>query len=119
MATQEIDRTVWPAFFDDFSRQNEGSMARIETMGADVGDQQTGTLPFQGISFDTKGSGAGSITIMLGTEEADHLERTLASPTHVTLKPAGEAGPTVLEIQVKDDATTLLHLEPVLALPAP
>jgi hypothetical protein len=118
MATQEIDRATWSAFFDDFSRQYEGALARIETVGTDVGDQQTETLPFQGISFDAKGSGVGLVTIMLGTEAGDHLEREI-KPISVKVKPAGEAGPTVLELQAEGEATILLHLEPALALPAP
>lgn len=119
MATQEIDRASWPVFFDELSRRNEGALARIETVGADVGDQQTATLPFQGISFDAKGSDAGAITIMLGTETSDHMERMITAPKSVYLKPAGEAGPTVLEIQVENSATVLLYLEQALALPAP
>ncbi len=119
MATQEIDKATWPVFFDELSRQNEGAMASIETVGVDVGDQETATLPFQGVSFDAKGSDAGAIIIMLGTEGDDHLERIITAPKAVYLKPAGEAGPTVLEIQVEDEATVLLHLAPALALPAP
>ena len=118
MATQEIDKTSWSVFFDDFSRQYEGALARIETIGADVGDQQTELMPFQGISFDAKGSGAGEVTIMLGTETGDHLEREI-KPSSVKVKPAGEAGPAVLELQSDGAATILLHLEPALALPAP
>ncbi len=119
MSTQQIPRDEWPVFFDSFSRQNEGTLATLETLSEDSGDQQTQTMPFQGVSYEARGSDAGSIIIMLGTEADDHLERTVFSPTVVQLKPAGEAGPTVLEIETSDGPTVLLHLAPAIALPAP
>lgn len=118
MTTQEIDRPTWPVFFDEFSRQNEGAMARIETVGSDVGDQRTETLPFQGISFDAKRSDAGAVIIMLGTAEDDHIERMIAA-TSVKLKPANGTCCDVLEIQADNGPTTLLHIERVPALPSP
>ena len=118
MSTQQIPRNEWPAFFDSFSRQNEGALASLESLSADIGDQQTQTMPFQGISYESRGSDAGAIIIMLGTEADDHLERTISNPTTVYLKPAGEAGPTVLEIEADGEPTVLLHLAPAIALPA-
>jgi hypothetical protein len=119
MATQEIPRDQWPTFFDEFSRQYEGALGRIETIGTDIGDQQTATLPFQGVSFDAKGSESGSVIVLLGTEIMDHLERVIQNPASVQVKPAGAAGPAVLEIRMDDDTTVLLHLERALALNAP
>jgi hypothetical protein len=119
MSTQTINRNEWPTFFDAFSRQNEGALATMETLSDDFGDQQTDTLPFQGISFESKGSDTGAIIIMLGTEAESHLERVIATPTSVYLKPDGEAGPTVLEIRSEGEPTVLLHLKQAVALPSP
>lgn len=118
MTTQEIDRATWPVFFDEFSRQNEGAMARIETIGTDVGDQRTETYPFQGITFEQKGSDIGSVIIMLGTADNDHIERMIDAKS-VKLKPANGTCCDVLEIQASEGPTTLLHIERVLALPGP
>lgn len=117
--TLEIGREEWPSFLDEFSRQHQGEMATLEAMSEDVGDQTETPLPFGGISFDAKGSAAGTITLMLGTERGDHIERAVAAPTHVRLKLAGEATPLVLEIEAEGEPTLLLHLEPCLALPSP
>ena len=116
MATQEIPREQWPAFLDEFSRLNEGYMASLETLDEEAGDLTTDPLPFQGISLETKGSAVGTIMIMLGTEGDDHTERAVPNPTALMLKPAGEAGPAVLEIKTSDNMTLLLSLEPAPAL---
>src|SRR5579875_664672 len=117
MSTQAISRDEWPAFFDTFSQENEGALATLETLSDDSGDQQTQALPFQGISFDKDGSDAGAIIVMLGTEASSHVERIIPTPTAVFLKPAGEAGPAVLEILADGEPTILLHLQPAAALP--
>ena len=119
MSTQAISRDEWPAFFDAFSRQNEGALATLETLSDDTGDQQTQALPFQGISFDKNGSDAGAIIVMLGTDASSHVERIIPTPTAVYLKPAGEAGPAVLEILADGEPTVLLHVQPTVALPNP
>jgi hypothetical protein len=119
MSTQRISRADWPTFFDTFSHQNEGALAALETLSDDIGDQQTEALPFQGISFETKGSDTGAIIIMLGTEASSHVERVIPAPTAIYLKPDGEAGPAVLEILSEGEPTTLLHIKQPAALPSP
>ncbi len=117
--TQEIERGEWAAFADNFTKQHAGASATLEMVGTDVGDQYAAeNLPFVGMTLERKGSDAGALTLMLGTEGNDHLERLIAGPkslkVHVT--PAGE---TVLEIMAEDEPTLLLHLQTLTALPAP
>ena len=119
MSTQTINRDDWASFFDTFSHENEGALAALETLSDDDGDQQTQALPFQGISFETKGSDTGAIIIMLGTDASSHIERVITAPTAVYFKPDGEAGPAVLEILSEGVPATLLHLQPMAALPSP
>ena len=117
--TQMIDKGDWAAFAEDFSKQHAGENATLEMVGNDVGDQYAAeNLPFVGMSLEQKGSDAGSLVLMLGTEGEDSMERFIAGPqslkVHVT--PEGE---TVVEIEAEDEPTLLLHLTPLTALPAP
>lgn len=117
--TQIVDKSGWAAFAEQFSEQHAGETATLEMLGADVGDQYAAeNLPFVGMTLEAKGSAAGSLTLMLGTEGTDHMERLIAGPqsleVHVT--PNGE---TILQIKAADEPTLLLHLMPLTALPAP
>ena len=117
--TQTIERENWAAFAEDFSKQHAGETASLEMLGTDTGDQYAAeNLPFVGMTLEAKGSDAGSLVLMLGTEGPDHLERFIAGPksleVHVT--PDGE---TVLKIEADDEPTLLLHLQALAALPAP
>jgi hypothetical protein len=117
--TQEIERSEWAAFAEEFTRQHAGESAALEMVGTDVGDQYAAeNLPFVGMTLERKGSDAGALTLMLGTEGDDHLERLIAGlkslKVHVT--PAGE---TVLEIKADDEPTLLLHLQTLPALSSP
>ncbi len=117
--TQTIDRSDWAAFAEEFSKQHTGETATLEMVGTDIGDQYAAeNLPFVGMTLESKGSAAGSLVLMLGTEGEDSMERFIAGPkslqVHVT--PAGE---TVVEIEAADEPTLLLHLTPLTALPAP
>ncbi len=116
--TQNIERGEWAAFAEDFSKQHQGAIASLESVGVDDGDQYAAeNLPFVGMTLESKGSAAGSLVLMLGTEGASHIERLIAAPqslmVHVT--PDGE---TVLEIKADDDPTLLLHLQAPKEAPA-
>jgi hypothetical protein len=117
--TQTIDRGNWAAFAEDFSKQHAGETATLEMIGTDVGDQYAAqNLPFVGMTLESKGSDAGALVLMLGTEGDKNMERFIAGPkslkVHVT--PEGE---TIVEIEAADEPTLLLHLMPLAALPAP
>jgi|GEM_PF-1176460 len=117
--TQTIERGDWAVFAEDFSKQHAGENASLEMVGSDIGAQYAAeNLPFVGMTLEAKGSAAGSLTLMLGTERPNHLERVIAGPQslEVHLTPEGE---TILKIQATDEPTLLLHLAPLIALPAP
>ena len=70
------------------------------------------------MTLESKGSAAGSLVLMLGTEGTDHMERLIAGPRSLKVHTTAE-GETVLEIEAADEPTLLLHLSPLLALPVP
>ncbi len=111
MATHDIAREGWAEFFDDFSKARQGVMVSIETVAprTDGPQTQTRALPFVGITFEDKGSGANTIQIMAGTETDDHLTHTVTNPQRVFHKTgagvmSAEVNPDeVLEITASED----------------
>jgi len=64
-----IKQEQWKTFLDDFSKRNQSRATRLEVVGNDIGAQlEEDYLPLEGVSFDEKGSDAGSVMIMLGSE---------------------------------------------------
>jgi hypothetical protein len=67
----EIPRDKWKDFLDEFSKRNQLRPTRIEVIGQEIGAQEEeDLLPFVGISFERKGTAAGSVEIILGGETA-------------------------------------------------
>jgi hypothetical protein len=75
MNTQEIPRTDWPQFFQDFTRRHEGWRCTIEVLGDALGAQfQASGLPLGGINSDDSG-----IVVQLAGE----AEHRIPAPEHV------------------------------------
>lgn len=85
MPTREISRDQWPAFLDEFSRRRAGARVTIEVVNGPQADPRFTArhLPLVGVSYDEKGSGAGHIEILAGTEADDHITHTVVQPVHL------------------------------------
>ncbi|MGH9969881.1 MAG: DUF5335 family protein [Pyrinomonadaceae bacterium] len=74
-----IERDQWKTFLDEFSKRNQLRATRLEIIGEVGAQEEEVYLPLVGISFEDKGSAAGSVEIILGGETAkeerhlDHL----------------------------------------------
>ena len=63
-----IEQDQWKSFLDDFSKRNQLRATRLEVVG-EFGDQEEEEyLPLVGVSFETKGTAAGSVEVILGGE---------------------------------------------------
>ncbi len=111
MPTREIARTEWKNYFDDFSRTRQNEKVTVELIFSPQADPQFAMegLPLVGITYEEKGSEAGTIEIMVGGETNDSLTHTVTSPVHVYHKDAAgliseEVNPDeVLEFTSTDD----------------
>ena len=85
MPTREIQREQWESYFDEFSRTRAGELVTIEVVSNAQDDprDEVKLLPLLGISFDPKGSEAGSIEIMVGDKANDHVTHIVTRPVHV------------------------------------
>jgi hypothetical protein len=100
MATHDIPRETWAAFFDDFSRTRQGALVTVEAVTPQTGPQvETRALPFAGISLEAKGSSAGTIQIMMGADPDDHVTHTITAATRVYHK----TGAGVMSAEVDHD----------------
>jgi hypothetical protein len=114
MQTQEIARSEWEHFLDEFSKLHQGERATVQVIGEEDGVQtEAESLPFVGISAEVKGSEKGAIVVMLGTEADDHVEHEVRNASRLWQKPSGDA----LEIDSTDGTKTILLLEPTPLLP--
>lgn len=64
-----IQQEQWKTFLDDFSKRNQLRSTRLEVVGNEIGAlPEEDYLPLMGVSFEPKGSDAGSVLILLGDE---------------------------------------------------
>lgn len=110
MDTQGLPREEWGAFFDDLSREFEQGQVTVE-VGGDALPQTTliENLPLLGIQLNTKGSDAGSITIMAGQDEDTAISHTVIGPTHINIARDAHGAVAAVQIDAPDPAQTRIH----------
>ena len=115
-----IEQDQWKSFLDEFSKRNQLRATRLEVV-SELGDQQEEEyLPLVGVSFESKGSAAGSVEIILGGETAAderHVEHIVNSVQRI----APLIGLTGLEdglgLEDQEGGKTLLLFERLPELP--
>ena len=115
-----IEQTQWRSFLDEFTKRNQFRATRLEVFG-DIGAQdEEEFLPLVGVSFESKGTGAGSVAIILGgetTQDPRHVEHRI--PQVQRIAPLiGETGfEEGLGFEDRDGGKTLLLLESLPEIP--
>jgi hypothetical protein len=115
-----IEQDQWKSFLDEFSKRNQLRATRLEVV-SELGDQQEEEyLPLVGVSFESKGSAAGSVEIILGGETAAD-ERRVEHIVNNVQRIAPLIGLTGLEdglgLEDKEGGKTLLLFERLPELP--
>jgi hypothetical protein len=117
----EIERSQWKTFLDEFSKRNQLRPTRLEIIGEEIGAQEEERLlPFVGISFEDKGTAAGSIEIILGGEtaaEERQLTHTIANAQRIVPITGTSGLEDGLGIEDKDGVKTLLRFETLPEIP--
>ena len=107
MFTQEIPRTEWTPFFDDFSVRHEGWMVSVEIIGADIGDQEQSRRPLAGVSAEVKDRFA-RIEIKVGNPLDGHVLHIIEAPERVWCKLPATPGDEAIEIEDEQGRKTLV-----------
>jgi len=117
----EIARDQWKTFLDEFSKRNQLRPTRLEVIGQEIGAQEEEELlPFLGISFERKGTAAGSIEILMGGEtarEPRQLTHTIFNAQRIVPIVGIVALEDGLGIEDKDGVKTLLRFEALPEIP--
>jgi hypothetical protein len=112
MQTREVPKDQWATFFGDMGKPDqldEYGPITIEALGEDVGDQVVARQkPFVGITFETKGSGAGRIDIMAGDNDTN-ISHTVERPKAVRLEVTDAGRVQAMQIEGEDEPTTLVY----------
>jgi hypothetical protein len=108
MVTREIPPGEWKEFFDEFTRRHEGWLVTVELFG-DLGAQvEAHERPLKGI-FTERQAGSPAIEILTGDAPDETLTHVVAHPTRVRVEETPEGAEVALEIQSRDEGTTLVR----------
>ncbi|HEY1375497.1 MAG TPA: DUF5335 family protein [Gemmataceae bacterium] len=108
--TREIPKDQWQAFFNEFSKGHENRRVTIEVLGRNLGDQEAAaSLPLLGISYDSKGTGAGRIDVGTGDRPERLVSQVVDRPRVVRVANLGRAEADI-EIEDEDGRTTLVRV---------
>jgi len=108
MGTRDIPRDQWREELDLFSREHEGTPARLRV--SDRGQRRTEAhdLRFHGASVDSPHSSR--IEISLGDTPSDHLTHEIANAVAVAIDDTQRPGGR-LEVRAADGTTTTVEFQ--------
>jgi len=114
MPTQEILRSEWARYFEEFSRRHQGWLVTVEILGLDIGDQvQVRNLPLEGIIVETADD-ADEMTIIAGARPDARITHTICAPLRVWVKQNEQGADEALEIETPAGAVLVRFRSAVL-----
>lgn len=116
MALREIPQAEWSAFLENLSREQESGLVTVEVRGDGLPQQAIfSDLPLIGIALDSKGSGAGQIDIMVGSDTDNNSSHAVPHPARVKVEemPEGGVQTLLIEGQVGEPITLVRFLSSV------
>jgi hypothetical protein len=115
-----IEQKQWKDFLKDFTKRNQFRATRLEVVGEIGAQEEEQYLPLVGVTFEPKGTAAGSVEVVLGGEAAKEPRRL----EHLILKVQRIApliGPDGLEsglgFEDQEGTKTLLTFEKLPEIP--
>ena len=114
-----IEQDRWQDFLDDFSKRNQLRATRMEVVDKEAGaGEEEEFLPLVGVSFEPKGSDAGSVVVILGDKNDRHVEHRIENVQRIAPLVGEDTGLEAgLGFEDGDGARTLLLLEHLAELP--
>ena len=110
MDTQQLPEAEWGEFLDEMSRQFESGLVSVTVSGNGLSHSPVITeLPLLGIQLDTKGSDAGSITVIAGQSADDAISHTTPAPTQIQVARDADGAVAAIQIDAPEPAQTQVH----------
>ena len=109
-----IEREQWKTFLDEFSKRNQMRATRLEVIGEIGAQEEEVYLPLVGVSFEPKGTAAGSVEIILGGETAKeprHLTHLIPNVQRIAPLPGTTSLEEGLGIENDEGMKTLLRFK--------
>ena len=118
--TIDLPRDGWQPYFNLLSKVYRGWDVTVETLADRLGDQpEAQREPFQGISYETKGSRAGDILVEVGDAGTAYLVHDIEKPRAVRVADTQPGAETDIEIEAADGTVRLVHIRRHAELPPP
>jgi hypothetical protein len=112
VATREIPKDQWSEFCDSFSELHQGWLASVQVQGAKPGRHfEAKSLPFRGLSYDTKGGDKNQLSIFMDQTAENDLTHTVDFPTHIRLDQSERGVDQGLEVESNDGTKTIVRFE--------
>ena len=114
-----IEQDRWQDFLDDFSKRNQLRATRLEVVDSEAGaGEEEEFLPLVGVSFERKGSDAGSVVVILGDKNDRHVEHRIENVQRIAPLVGEDTGLEAgLGFEDGDGSRTLLLLAQLAELP--
>ena len=114
-----IEQDRWQDFLDDFSKRNQLRATRLEVVDSEAGaGEEEELLPLVGVSFEPKGTEAGSVVVILGGENDRHVEHRIENVQRIAPLVGEDTGLEAgLGFEDGEGSRTLLLLEQLPELP--
>jgi hypothetical protein len=110
---ENIDRSVWINYFNEFTRRNQWRPTHLQLLGEFGAQEEAHGLPFAGIAFDADGVSS-SVEIMLGGHDAidpRHLTHVIENVQEITPKRGLDGRDEALELISENGYRNLLLFE--------
>lgn len=110
---ENIDRSVWINYLNEFTRRNSTRPTRLEVFGENGAQVQERGLLFAGVSLE-RGNGAPSIAMMFSARNGDtppHLTHLIENVQEITPKRGLDGRDEALEIVDSQGEKSLLRFE--------
>jgi len=111
---ENIDRSVWINYFDEFTNRNQSRPTRLEVFGENGAQVEERGLPFAGISLE-RGNSMPAVEIMFGVPSGfspRHLTHVIENVQEITPKRGLDGREEALEIVDDQGEKNLLCFEP-------
>ena len=107
MVAQEISRSEWKEFLDQFSRLHHGQPAQIETGSIAMAWPQARDLPLLGVSLERE-----KIEILAGEAGGANIGHAIERPLRLCASEWNDGVSALLEIVSEDGAITRVRVGP-------
>jgi hypothetical protein len=115
-----IEHERWKNFLEEFTKRNQFRATRLEVVGEIGAQEEEQYLPLVGVTFEPKGSDAGSVVVILGggtAKDKRHLEHLITNVQRIAAITGQSGLEDGLGFENQDGGKTLLIFERLPEIP--